>query len=120
MKPKDKEQAAYREEARELMRQVQEKASEYDPDRKVRFSAHACRLQHCSLAAGFYHYRVHCGERDEQHRPSDRLISSRLAGRRYEGPAWPHAGMGSRAWWFERRKRVKVRLRHTSRRRSRD
>lgn len=31
----NKEQAAYREEARELMRQVQEKASEYDPDRKV-------------------------------------------------------------------------------------
>lgn len=30
-----KEQAAYREEARELMRQVQEKCLEYDPDRKV-------------------------------------------------------------------------------------
>ncbi|KIP09972.1 hypothetical protein PHLGIDRAFT_66680 [Phlebiopsis gigantea 11061_1 CR5-6] len=30
-----KEQAAYREEARELMRQVQEKSHEYDPDRKL-------------------------------------------------------------------------------------
>lgn len=34
-----KEQAAYREEARELMRLVQEKCLEYDADRKVRFFA---------------------------------------------------------------------------------
>lgn len=58
-----KEQAAYREEARDLMRQVQEKCHDSDPDRKVCCSAtyalHTLipdtALDHCRIHRGRYH-----------------------------------------------------------------
>ena len=116
----DKEQDVYREEARELMRQVQDKCMEYDPERKVRGVCLPFPLclfirvddaQHIpSVPTAVHYHRVYRRRRARQHRPPDRAVSARLACRRLARPARDAPVLGRSARWVWGGERIQVRV----------
>lgn len=99
---------AHREEARDLMRQVQEKCMEYDPDRKVCLFTPHFYLACSSPQPAFDHHRIHCRQYLKQPRPSDRAVPSRFTCRRHERSTWYYASLGRRTGWLRSGQCVEV------------